>query len=276
MKNGEREKLIILTDVIHEEPVATKIVEINPATTAGEVLRLAIERGAETDQLERLLKLELKWRAYQAELAYQQDFLAFKGEPELKILKDEIVEYEAKGKLVSYSFSPLDRVESVLIPLLARHNFTHHWRTETAANGYTKVTCVLKHLLCHENDGASLLGPPDTTGSKNGHQAIGSNVSYLERYTLCAAVGITPRGVDKDARAADQPVPATINGNGGNDQDLTPILRESEKQALEAKIRACADVADLRQLFKDMNDRQREAMLPGFKARKAELETVCK
>jgi hypothetical protein len=45
---------------------------------------------------------------------------------------------------------------------------------------------------------------PDTSGSKNSIQAIGSTVTYLQRYTLLAAVGMAAAGMDNDGRAADE------------------------------------------------------------------------
>lgn len=274
MKN---EKLIILTDASDSEAIARNP-EPGPATTAGEVLRLAIERGADTEQLERLLNLELRWRAYQAELAYQQAFLAFKQEPELRILKDELVQYETKKGTAEYRYSPLDKCEQVLIPLLAKHELTHHWRTEPQQNGWLKVTCVLTHVLCHRNDEASLMGPPDMTGSKNGHQAIGSNASYLERYTLCAACGVTPKNVDTDARVATiEAEEEKVDANGGNDQDLVPLLEPAVKAALEAKARACENTTKLRELWADMNEQQRENLRPLFNELREKLkEAACK
>ena len=40
----------------------------------------------------------------------------------------------------------------------------------------------------------------DKTGSKNAVQAIGSTVTYLQRYTLIGALGITTADDDMDAR----------------------------------------------------------------------------
>lgn len=263
--------MIILTDL--PEPEAPRLPAPEPTTnTAGKVLSLAIERGADVETLERLLTLEMKYRAWQAELAYQQDFLLFKQEPNLKILRDEVVEFESKrtGDRTRYAYSPLDRAEAVLIPLLAKHNFTHHWRTEPQTNGWTKVTCVLKHLLCHENADASLLGPPDQTGSKNAHQAIGSNTSYLERYTLCAACGITPRNVDRDARTeafvALEVAPEALEV----EPDLVGPLRESVKQvetkkqnkfpAEEKQLRAAKTEFDLAKVWAAIGKPARQAL----------------
>lgn len=278
MKN---EKLIILTDSALEEGGANQKTSEPVANTAGEVLRMAIERGADTEQLERLLTLELRWRAYQAELAYQASFLAFKQEPSLKILKDELVSYTTAKGTTEYRYSPLDRCEEVIIPLLAKHGITHGWKTEPQANGWLKVTCILTHVLCHKNDDASLLGPPDTTGSKNLHQSIGSNLSYLERYTLCAACGITPRNMDTDARvpaAEPEQIEASVsaNENEGNGPNLVPLLAPAVRQALEKKLRACKTMEEMGKFWEGITKEQRKAMEAVKDECKQALGAVCK
>jgi hypothetical protein len=258
--------LIVLTD---GEPEAKPAPKETSSNYAGEVLKQAIEKGAPVDTLERLLTLEMKYRAWQAELAYQQDFLAFKQEPGLKILRDEIVEYENKrgGGITKYAFSPLDRAEAVLIPLLAKHNFTHHWRTEPQPNGWTKVTAVIKHILCHENDSASLLGPPDMTGNKNGHQAIGSNVSYLERYTLCAACGITPQRMDTDAR------PMLVE-EAVEPEEVAENPAPAIDKHLEKQVAAAGTMEELLKLWSELTEEQRKVMKDAFTARRKKLEVL--
>jgi hypothetical protein len=52
----------------------------------------------------------------------------------------------------------------------------------------------------------TLPGMPDLSGNKNPIQAIGSAVTYLQRYTLKAALGLTvSKEEDDDARSADTP-----------------------------------------------------------------------
>ena len=51
------------------------------------------------------------------------------------------------------------------------------------------------------------MGGADQSGSKNGFQAIGSAVTYLQRYTLKAALGLSAE-VDDDAQSATDREPA--------------------------------------------------------------------
>jgi hypothetical protein len=45
-----------------------------------------------------------------------------------------------------------------------------------------------------------MVAAPDTSGSKNAIQAIGSTVQYLMRYTFIGAFGITTADADMDGR----------------------------------------------------------------------------
>ncbi len=47
---------------------------------------------------------------------------------------------------------------------------------------------------------------PDTSGSKNSIQAIGSTVSYLQRYTLFAILGLASTDQDNDGGAPTKPL----------------------------------------------------------------------
>jgi hypothetical protein len=61
------------------------------------------------------------------------------------------------------------------------------------------VTCILSKGGYREEN--SLPGPADTSGSKNPIQAIGSTVTYLERITLKAALGLSATD-DDDGNSA--------------------------------------------------------------------------
>ena len=56
-----------------------------------------------------------------------------------------------------------------------------------------------------EVESTTLSGPPDTTGSKNDLQSIGSTISYLQRYTLLALTGLATFDMDDDATPGPQP-----------------------------------------------------------------------
>jgi ERF superfamily len=77
---------------------------------------------------------------------------------------------------------------------------SHSWKMNQEGQ-WIKVTCILTHELGHSEE-TTLMGAPDNSGSKNAIQAVGSTVTYLERYTLLAACGLSTKGSDNDGRGA--------------------------------------------------------------------------
>jgi len=69
------------------------------------------------------------------------------------------------------------------------------------------VTCVVSHVDGHSEEN-TLSANNDTSGSKNAIQAVGSAVTYLERYSLKAALGLAA-AEDDDAQAAGEPAVLT-------------------------------------------------------------------
>ena len=72
--------------------------------------------------------------------------------------------------------------------------------------GMIRVSCIITHVLGHSEQ-VSLQCGADQSGKKNNIQAVGSTVTYLERYTLLAATGIAVKDQDDDARRSESPEP---------------------------------------------------------------------
>jgi hypothetical protein len=77
----------------------------------------------------------------------------------------------------------------------------------------------------------------DISGSKNQIQAIGSAVTYLERYTLFASYGLASKDQDDDGKASGRPVPeAKVPGpkdspkpTDGTPKDWSPATSSGAK-----------------------------------------------
>ena len=97
----------------------------------------------------------------------------------------------------NYKYTPLpDIAEQIRQPLL-KCGLTY--RFEMDHGEAIKVCCVVTHLDGH-SEKTEMSAHPDKSGSKNDVQAVGSTVSYLQRYTLIAALGITTADEDMDGR----------------------------------------------------------------------------
>src|SRR5262249_50835070 len=67
-------------------------------------------------------------------------------------------------------------------------------------DGRIKVACILAHVDGHREE-STLSSSADVSGNKNSIQAVGSAVTYLQRYTLKMALGLAA-AVDDDGIAS--------------------------------------------------------------------------
>jgi hypothetical protein len=186
---------------------------IAQTATPMDLVRIALERGVDIDTLTKVMALQERFEQNEARKAYNAAIATFKENPP-EIVKNAQATFEGKNNSsVTYDWATLDQVCAAIVSGLAKVGITHSWKTDqTQSGGWIKVTCILTHTRGH-SDETSLLGQPDNTGSKNALQAIGSTVSYLERYTLLALAGMAVRGQDNDGRQAV--IEAGANGAAG-------------------------------------------------------------
>lgn len=87
----------------------------------------------------------------------------------------------------------------VVDPIITQHGLHYRFRT-VQDDKLIHVTCILGHEAGHFEEN-TLVGPADASGSKNAIQAIGSTLTYLQRYTLTQALGLAA-SEDDDGKAA--------------------------------------------------------------------------
>ena len=164
--------------------------------TPMQMLAMAIERGADMEQLEKLLNLQERWEAGEARKAFVAAKAAFKAEP-VKIEKNKRVRYSTGKGETEYDHATLDHVANAVGPALGKHGLTYSWKTDQGDGGVIRVTCILTHELGHSEQ-VTLSGSPDNSGGKNNIQAVGSTVTYLQRYTLLSILGMAASDQDDD------------------------------------------------------------------------------
>ena len=170
-----------------ERDQPTPAVTMNPQA----LIQLAVEKGANVDQLERLMALQERWEANEARKAFGAALAAFKAAPP-SITKNKHVAF---GN-TKYDHATLDNVADTIGASLTPHGLSHRWEVEQTADRI-RVSCVLQHVQGHA-ERVSMEAPADSSGQKNSIQAIGSTVTYLQRYTLLAATGMAAKGMDDD------------------------------------------------------------------------------
>lgn len=168
-----------------------------------QLLALAVQQGADLDRLERLMGLQERWEANEAKKAYASAFAAFKAHAVQIIKTKKITDGPLKGK----KHAELATICNVVTPHLSEHGLSVSWRPTKDASDWIEVTCTLKHEGGH-SESVAFGGPPDTGPGRNAIQARISTVSYLERITMLALLGLAAKDQDDDGAGGDS---AAIN-----------------------------------------------------------------
>ena len=182
----------------------------------------ALSSGASAETLERLMALQERWQAAQAKRAFDAAIAEAKAEIS-PILKTRKVDFtSAKGR-TNYDYEDLAQIENQVNPVLSRHGLSYRFRSEQPEARAIKVTCIVSHRDGHSEEN-SLLGWADDTGNKNAIQAVGSAITYLQRYSLKLALGLSATN-DTDGRTLRHDDATSINAD--QYQDLCSLIERS-------------------------------------------------
>lgn len=174
---------------------------ITRATSPAELIQSAIASGADLEKLEKLLDLQIKWEENEAKKAYNKAMAEFKANPP-KIEKDRHVGYQTSKGKVGYSHASLYNVVEKISSELSKYGLSATWRTAQNDKLVT-VSCRITHEKGHSEE-TSLSAPSDDSGSKNAIQAIGSTVTYLQRYSLLSMTGLATHDQDTDGMVEEK------------------------------------------------------------------------
>ena len=174
----------------------TAPVEVPAISSPMELLSYAVANRVNLEELKLLMELERQWREDKAEREFTRAMTRFRAEV-IEIPKRGHGEVVKDGRTIyTFAFPKLSDVLEITVPLLSKQGLSHSWSTDQS-EGSIAVTCILRHRDGHA-ESVSLSAAPDETGGKNRVQAVGSTVSYLERYTFLAVTGLAASDQDND------------------------------------------------------------------------------
>ncbi|ULB09960.1 ERF family protein [Cereibacter azotoformans] len=143
-------------------------------------------------------QLQERHAANMARAAFDNAIAAAKAEiPPIR--KNRKVDFNSAKGRTTYEFEDLAEIVRTVDPILSRHGLSYRFRTHVSGQN-VEVICILSHRDGHSEE-TSLPAQADNSGSKNAIQAVGSTLTYLQRYLLKAALGLAVSS-DDDARAA--------------------------------------------------------------------------
>lgn len=187
------------------EPQA-EVPELSADPMVAMIERIVLDPAADLDKLERMLAMKERMDGQNARVAYTKALSQARAEIP-PIIKDATVDFTSSRGRTHYQHETLAGIAKTIDPILSAHGLSYRFRTDQS-DGRVVVTCVISHRDGYSEE-TSLSGSPDQSGSKNSFQAVGSAVTYLQRYTLKAALGLSAE-VDDDGRTAaavDAPPP---------------------------------------------------------------------
>lgn len=161
------------------------------------IQQVAMSPTADIDKMERLMVMHQNIQALQAKQQFDEALAAM--QEELPVIGERGGIKDKNGRIQS-TYALWEDINEMIKPVLARHGFALSFRTPRNDRGI-EVEGVLSHRAGHRET-TSLLLPADTSGSKNGVQAVASSVSYGKRYTAGALLNFTTTGEDDDGNGA--------------------------------------------------------------------------
>lgn len=168
-------------------------------TPAG-LIRLAISKDLDIEKLERLIRLQRERDEDLARQEFCEALSNFQGAVS-PIGREDRVDAGRAGRR---KYASLGTIFAAIREPLRQHGLSFRFRQQQAGDQIT-ITCIVSHALGHAEE-TSLTAAPDVSGGKNAIQAIGSTVTYLQRYTLVAALGLTTCDDDDDGETAGSAV----------------------------------------------------------------------
>jgi len=175
--------------------------------------RVMLNPAADLDKLERMLALKREHEKDLARVSFARALSMARADIP-PIIKDASVDFKTSKGRTHYMHETLAGIAKAIDPILSQHGLSYRFRTDQGQGG-VRVTCIIAHAEGHSEE-TSLVGAPDGSGSKNSFQAVGSAVTYLQRYTLKAALGLSAE-VDDDGQGA-----APRSGQTDTQQDHKP------------------------------------------------------
>lgn len=143
------------------------------------MIRQAVAAGQPLDVIRELKDMAKELAADEARRAFDEAVAAAKAE-----IKPIVRAREGHNS----KYADLGDVAEVIDPIISKFGLSYrHKATQTPQ---ISVTCVLSHKAGYSEE-TTLSAGADKTGNKNDIQALGSTLTYLQRYTVMLALGLS-------------------------------------------------------------------------------------
>lgn len=161
--------------------------------TPNALIAIAVQQDLAIEKLEKLLQLQREWDRENARKAFHVALSKFQSEIPPIVREDAgIVRHGMRKKYAS-----LGTIAEAIRPWLYANGLSYRWTPEILPDGTIRVTCTVSHSLGH-SETASLASPPVDLEKSTPIQRLAACITYLERYTLVCALGLSTVDDDDD------------------------------------------------------------------------------
>lgn len=169
------------------------------AAILGMIERVARDPSVNMDKMMQLMAWRKETIADQRRAEFDEAMSGAKAEIPV-ISKNREVDFTSQKGRTHYKYEDLAEIARVVSPILAKHGLSYRYRVTSNVNEPVTVTCIVSHRAGHFEE-VTLVGGRDDTGGKNAIQQVASTLTYLQRMTLKAALGLAA-SEDDDGRAS--------------------------------------------------------------------------
>lgn len=180
--------------------MGNEVLKTDKSPTPLTLLQQAVEKGVDMAQLEKLMELQERWEAKQAKKSFLDALSQFQTKvPVLKKTKTAKVQTKTGGSF-SYKYADLGGISQSIKNALNECGLSYRWEFKDNA-GKMEVTCLVSHRDGH-TETSTMEAAMDNSGAKNDIQQKGSTQTYLQRYTLIGALGLSTADEDNDGKGS--------------------------------------------------------------------------
>lgn len=144
-----------------------------------------------------------------------------------------------------YWHEDLAQVVDTVTPILSKHGLFHRWKLHGKPGEANTVICVLSHRDGHQEEN-EISFSADTADGRTPIQNVKSAITYFERVTLMASLGLASRKGDDDGRGAAPTAAEYVPPEGSITAEQAEFLRGELKAKGASEIAFLAAIKEKR------------------------------
>lgn len=187
---GGKNKEKIMNDIVvkdEKKSVAHEMVSV--------IANMALNADIDADKLEKLMNVQMRMMDKQADIDFNQDFIAMQEELPIIGQKGAI---STKGGGVTSRYSKFEDIMEAINPILRKYGFSFRHTTKSLDGGRIEIVTILTHKGGHKEI-TSFISPMDSSNAlKSPMQAAKSTVSFGKRTNIISALNLQEASEDSE------------------------------------------------------------------------------